>query len=345
MFTAGYWRQLYGIRRLLEGLVMQEVGTRLQARPAGPRDQGGDNVIFEPLAQATVMAISQQDYQFAIDIFHECFRLALEYENNAHCELHKGAMTFNVAIAYLRANDFPAAMHYFELAQHETRQTTGETGWGIYDSGLFQQNYWQILDLYEQDSPLPFYNDFWGVPFSSAAARQDWTNLSDHSKLLYIMLHAERISYRRLGPQRHMAVSESFGLSHWNLIADLARLLETELGHRRIMGNGLRSMITDGVNNSPVAGFKAAMNAIRAAHPVNNSCEFNTHFGNIRAIISGTTEPPGRRIAAAAYLAGVTRNQVQHHVDTGMIIFTDRAAAVFTAEVLLCLCRIDTWAR
>jgi hypothetical protein len=39
---------------------------------------------------------------------------------------------------------------------------------------------------------------------------------------------------------------------------------------------------------------------------------------------------------AAACLAGVTRNQVQHHVDKDMIIFKDREAAIFTADVLLC---------
>jgi hypothetical protein len=71
------------------------------------------------------MAISQKNYQFAIDLFHECFALVRGYEQQANSEIHKGAMTFNVAVAYLRANDFSAAMHYFELAQRETRATTG----------------------------------------------------------------------------------------------------------------------------------------------------------------------------------------------------------------------------
>jgi hypothetical protein len=208
--------------------------------------------------------------------------------------------------------------------------------------GQFQQNYWQILDLYEQQSPLPFYHDFWGVPFSAAAARQDWTNHSDHSKLLYIMLNAERISYRRLGPQPHMQVSESFSLAHWNLIADLARLLETELGHRGIAGPGLRAKVL-GMNPAGQPGFNAAITALRGAHHANNPADFNHHFPALRDIIANVAEPLVRRIAAAALLAGVTRNQVQHQVDTGMVIFTDRGAAVFVADVLLCLCRLNSW--
>lgn len=87
MFTAGYWRQLNGIRRLLERQVLQEVGDRLQARPGGPRDQAADNAVFEPLAEAMVIAIAQEDYQFAIEIFHECFRLARGYEDANQCEM------------------------------------------------------------------------------------------------------------------------------------------------------------------------------------------------------------------------------------------------------------------
>jgi len=341
------WQTIYGTQNVVRGRIVEEVRTRLEARGTGPRSQVPDNFVFEPLATASAIAIGRKDYGFAISLFHEGFAIAREFEENNRCETHKGAMAFNVAVAYLRANDFAAAMHYFQLAQIETQQTTSDMGWWIYESHLFQQNFWQILDLYEQQNPLPLYNTFWGVPFGSAAAKHDWTHLTDHSKLLYIIVNAERISFRRLSAQPHMAVSESFGLSYWNLIADLTRLLETEIRNRGIAGQGLQAQVLHHILNSPIAGFHGIVQgpgSLSAHHLVNSPVRFNAHFAAIRNIITNATETREKRIAAAAYLAGVARNQVQHQVETTMVIFHDRAAAIFTAQVLLCLCRLDAWA-
>ena len=345
MYTQGYWRQLDGIRRVLEGLVVQDVGERLSSRPPGPRDEGADNAIFELLTQATVAANKQGDFLFSINLFNECFGLALEYERQAGCEIHKGAMTFNVAMAYLRANDFSAAMHYLELAQQETRLTRGDDGWGIYEFGLFQHNFWRTLDLYEQKSPLTFYSDWWGTAFGSSAAQQDWASLSRHSRLLYIIVNAERISYSRLAPQSNWPISESFSLSYWNLIADLSRLLETELRERNMAEHGLRGGVLYDINSSPLSGFKAEVKALHDAEPVNNTTDYNQRFPAYRNAITDPARSRENRIAAAALFAGVTRNQVQHQVDKGMVIFTDRGAAIFTADVLLSMCCIDRWAK
>ena len=345
MSTEGYWRQLYGTRRVLEGVVIQDIGDRLSARSPGPRNEADDNAIFGSLTLATVRAIYQKDYLFAIDLFDLCFALVRQYEQQTNCEVHKGAMTFNVAVAYLRANDFSAAMHFFELAQQETRLTRGDDDWGIYETELFQQNFWNTLDVYEQEFPLRLYPDFWGTPFSATEARQDWSHLSEHSKLLYIMINAERISYCRLMPQPSWPRSESFSLSHWNLIADLSRLIETELGVRGMAARGLCSSVLSKVNNSPVAQFKNEVTALHAKLPVHNTNDYNAYFPRYYTAITDANRTRESRIAAAALLAGVTRNQVQHQVDTGMVIFTDRAAAIFTVDVLLSLCCLDRWAR
>ena len=343
MFAQGYWRQLFGVRRVLEGLVIQDIGERLSVRPPGPRDEASDNTIFGSLTDATVKAISQKDFPFAINLFEECFALARQYEQQARCEIHKGAMTFNVAVAYLRANDFAAAMHYLELAQQETRLTRGDDGWGIYSFELFQRNFWDILDSYEQESPLKLYADFWGTPFGAANAQVDWHRLSEHSKLLYIVVNAERISYQRLTPQPQWPISESFSLSYWNLIAALSRLIETELGKRGFNTAGLRGKVLQIGKHSPVAGFGSEVAALHAALRVEDVTDYNTHFPQYRTAIIDVSQTREKRIAAAALFAGVTRNQVQHQVDTGMIIFTDREAATFTADVLLSLCCLDGW--
>jgi hypothetical protein len=338
------WQVLYGVQGHLAQQVVQDVTANLIARPPGPRNQVADDAVFAPLATASAIAVARQDYQFAIRLFAACYPLALAYELQHNCEIHKGAMTFNVGIAHLRAHDFPAAMHYFELAQHETQLTTGNFNWGVYQMGLFQQSYWNVLDLHNQHAPLALYQAFWGVPFGGAAAQADWGTLSDHTKLLYIILNAERVGLRRLTPQPGWPVSESFGLSSWNLIADLARLLETELGQKGMNQQGLRAKVLHGVNNSPVNNFKAEVTALHGQLGVDTTAEFILHFPAYRARISDHALPTHQRIAAAALFAGVIRNQVQHSVNKSLAIFNDRAAAAFTADALLCLCRHTSWA-
>jgi hypothetical protein len=39
MFTAGYWRQLYGIQNVLEGLIIQDVGERAEMGMTGVPDE------------------------------------------------------------------------------------------------------------------------------------------------------------------------------------------------------------------------------------------------------------------------------------------------------------------
>ncbi len=345
MITKGYWQQIYGAKSIVSGFVIQNVAGNLAARPAGPRHQANDNAIFEELAAATMIAISRQDYQFAITLFHDCYAIALKYEQENNCQVHKGAMAFNVALAYLRANDFPSAMHYFELAQVETQLTTGNVDWGVYESDIFQSNFWQVVDLYQNESPLTLYADLWLVPFDSVQARADWTAFQPQSKLLYLISNAERIDCRRLKAIPGLPVSQSFGLTHWSLISNLCRLIETELIAKNIPGMGLRAKVLNGIVNahSPIATFHADVTNLHNSNPVNSPTDFTNEFNAIRTAITDNAAPRERRIAAAAYLAAVTRNQVQHQVADTMVIFTDRPAAAFTVDALLCLCRIGGW--
>lgn len=48
-----------------------------------------------------MIAISLQDYQFAITLFHDCYAIALQCEQENNCQVHKGAMAFTVALACL----------------------------------------------------------------------------------------------------------------------------------------------------------------------------------------------------------------------------------------------------
>jgi len=346
MITREYWQQIYGAKYIVSGLVIQNVAGNLAERPAGPRNQANDNAIFVELAAATMILISREDYLFAINLFHECYAIVLKYEQDNNCQVHKGAIAFNVALAYLRANDFPSAMHYFELAQVETRLTTGEIDWGVYESDIFQSNFWRAVDLYQNQSPLTLFADLFQVPFDSVQARADWTALQPQSKLLYLISNAERIDCRRLRAIPGLPFSQSFGLTHWSLISNLCRLIETELIAKNISGMGLRAKVLYGIvdAHSPIATFNADVTKLHKNNPVDHPTDFNNEFNAIRNAINDNSAPREQRIAAAAYLAAVTRNQVQHQVAVTMVIFTDPAAATFTVDTLLCLCRIGGWA-
>ena len=63
----------------------------------------------------------------------------------------------------------------------------------------------------------------------------------------------------------------------------------------------------------------------------------------VRAVVDDPAETRKQKIAAAAYLVGATRNQVQHQVDTTMVIVTVRSAAVFTPAAPLSLRRLNLW--
>ncbi len=345
MSAASPWDQLYGNRELIKQSLFRAIQSGLEARPPGPRNQVPDDAIFAPLANFTQICFNCGDWQLPIELFEGCFSLALEYEAKNACEVHKGAMTFNVGIAYFQASDFPAAMHHFELAQIETAQTTGVASWEVFTDDLFKKNFWDNLDRFQGRHPLLHFKTFWDVDFGSVEAIKDFKKLSVNSKLNYIMVNAERMGFYlpRLKAIPHWNGAESVGLSYWNLIADLCRLLETELTERGITNEGLNSKVLSGLSRSPLPGFGSYVNSLHGVHPIKNWRDFNLHFPCLKSLICDATLPKERRIMTAAYLAGATRNQVQHGVEKQMLIFKDRGDAAFTADVFLALCRWDGW--
>ena len=104
-----------GVRLMTEDAVREA----LSSRPRNDRNQAADNQIVGPLSTAINFAIAQGDFRLAAEVFRENYAQILAYEQLAPpCEMHKGALAFDVARAYLRGWDFFAAMHYFELAEH-----------------------------------------------------------------------------------------------------------------------------------------------------------------------------------------------------------------------------------
>ncbi len=338
------WHELIAARDAILGRTVQIVRDAIGRRPPGPRHEGNDNAIFGELTNNTVIAIGESEYRVAISMFHPCYEAALDYEAREGCQIHKGAPCFNVGVAYLRAYNFAAAMHYFELAQRESREASGDPGWDVYQNDLFERNFWNTIDASAEQYPLAIYEELWRTPFNKAAAMADWDGLTGHSKILYIMANARRVRYRQLAERSRWDGSDSLALVYWTLAADLARLLETELKRRTGDNRTLFPVLADNFHRTPLGDLSTDFVNLHDAYGVSDPASYNAAFPPIRTAIQDASRPRRERVSNSIYLHYATRNQVAHQVDIGMELFTAPASTRFTSDVLLSLCRLRDWA-
>jgi len=316
--------------------------TRLAQRGNGPPDRYLDDKLTEVAVWTINELLDARDSELAARIFRECLQSLREFEASCGCLVHKSDLVFFGAWTCLQGEDFAAAFYYLELLEFEHQRTARQTAWHQDVGSLMHAVIWNELELFETRK-LTLFKDLWGVDFRRDEAANDWKALSDKSKTLYMVLLAQWLSYQRLKPLPDGTESKSFGLAYWRLIADLCRLLETEIRSRGFQGKGLNDFVTRKIRG-PVQNFHNRVQSL-IRFSIKTPTQFNTHFPSLRAIIENQSRNENweDRIAAAAYLAGVTRNQVQHQVENSMIIFGDRNAAIFVADVLICLCRLNRW--
>lgn len=331
-------------RELIRQQTLTEVAAKLAARQDGPRNPALDDGVFTPLANSTVIALSLQDYMLAVLMFADCYEAALDHERVSGQALHKGAPAFNVAVVHLRMWDFDAAMHYFELSQEETRLSYGQPNMSIYEHGLFKKDYWETMELALQADLNGPYQELWASTFNRAAAKADWKGLTDDSKLLFIFALARRIRARQIARRSNWEHSSSISLTYWNLIADLARLLETETKVKSTAPGQLYAMLTQGFKAVGIGDLSALIASLHNTHKVNDTASFNAAFPTIRTEILDKVKPSQHRISHAVYLFYASRNQVAHKVDSEMVLYSDVEAAKFTADVLFSLCHLSGWA-
>ena len=228
------WQDLINARNVLIEQTVQHTKAAINNRPVGVRNEAADNLIFHGLGAQMMTALYWREFRLAILMFDECYAEALAYEARHGCEMHKGAPCFNVGLAYLQCQDTVAAMHYFELAQQESRKTSGDNNWDIFLNEPFEANYWNGLDKLSARYPNQIYKELWVKPFDKTEAMADWRNLTEHSRLLYIMANAQRMRYRLLAEGFGWDGSQDMALVYWTLAADLGRLVENrvETHHR-----------------------------------------------------------------------------------------------------------------
>jgi hypothetical protein len=343
------------------GQTLQAIDTQLSQRGKADRHQGNDNALFSPVSTAVFEAHKAGEIQLAIWLSEAAYKMAQDYETKTGGQIHKGAITFDLALMYLAIDDFVTAMRYFEIAEAETRATETDADptktpstFALFRSGLFEQNFWARIDREAKAFPVGGYKELWGIEFDKAAAKDDWEKLSDNSKLLYVITVAQRMRYRQLAKEASWDGATSLHLAHWNLSADLGRVVETELKLKKKCpppkSAATKPISTLGAlleqcfayTTKPVDLSKLQRDLHAITHKVSDSATFDVAFSNIRNEIEhgGTWDD---RIANAVYLMRATRNQVAHSVDDSMVLFKDPKAAKFTVDVLLSLCRIDGW--
>ena len=334
----------------------------LANRPRSGRDQGVDNPILAPLSTSINQAILQGDFRLAATIFRENYAHILKYEEQIPpCEVHKGALAFDVARAYLQGWDFFAAMHYFELVQYETVKTTNDSNFSIYTFDLFERNFWDAVQIDTVAHPIPIYNEFWQKPYNKQSSLDDYAEMSRDSKLAYIIASAERVRLQNISDHSAWEGSDAIRLGYWTLAADLARLLEVEAKrrYRNAAGAGAPDSITivpcleGGFTNTAFGNISDEMqNVIRPMFPrqpphgqltPTPAQLYETHFDNILARIRNNALSRKDRICTALYLLGFTRNQVAHKIDKNSKLFQQLADAKFLVDLFLTLCRTKEW--
>lgn len=111
------WKQLRKARHTIQVATENDLQLSLLDRPDGGRDQAADNKFLAPLSDTINRAIELGDYRLAAATFRDGYAVVSDYEVSKGDEIHKGAITFDIARAYLQSWDFYAAMHYFEFSE------------------------------------------------------------------------------------------------------------------------------------------------------------------------------------------------------------------------------------
>lgn len=338
------------------GQTLRAIDTQLIQRGKAGRHQVNDNTLFGPISTAVKEAHDAGEIQLAISLSEAAYKMAQAYETKTGGEIHKGAIIFDLALMHLAIDDFASAMRYFEIAEAETRATEtaaepakAPSTFTLFRFGLFEQGFWDRIDGKAKKYPVEGYKELWGVDFDKTAAKDDWDKLSDNSKLLYIITVAQRMRYRELAEETGWDGASSLHLAHWNLSADLGRVVETELKRKKqcpagSSANTLGALLEQCFKHTtkPENLSKLQIDLHGKTHKVSDSKTFDTASPNIKkAIEHGATWDD--RIANAVYLLRATRNQVAHSVDDSMVLFKDPKAATFTVDVLLSLCRVEGW--
>jgi|GEM_PF-2394142 len=338
------WRELAGNRGLIRDRTVQDVLRNLRARPDGPRNQATDDEILSPLADTTALAIGVGDVALAREVFRRTLPLLREHEQRNTSEIHKGAAFFNVGVAHLTSFDFIAAMQFFEMAQEETRLTTGSEDYSVYEDELFERNFWDAVDQELAERPLRFYPKLWGRQLDMKQVVADWCSLSNDTKLGCILCWGAWIRIARLEGMTGADHTLSLGYARWGLVSDLTILLETEIRRHSSVDGTLGKMLFQGFRCTQFGDLSRRAEELHERHVVRDQEAFEETLpvllSNIESAVSTTDA-----LATALYLLYICRNQVNHRIDFGMTYHADPGISHDAVQTLFSLLGVSEWAK
>lgn len=357
------WKQLRKARHTIQVATENDLQLSLLDRPDGGRDQAADNKFLAPLSDTINRAIELGDYRLAAATFRDGYAVVSDYEVSKGDEIHKGAITFDIARAYLQSWDFYAAMHYFEFSEFETRKTTGDSNFNIYSFDLFEKNFWDTFNYGTDAYPNDAYKALWGIDYDKSAAMADYGNLSSDSRLAYVIACSMRLRLQHVEAHSKWNGSNALRLGYWTIAADLARMLEVEANRTQAkpVGGGLPTRKTivpcleEGFRNTAFGDLSNEMrNVIRVMFPRKHHTDpaptgcmpedyYEAAFDPILASIKDTTRSQPDRLAHSLYLLGFTRNQVAHRIDSSTRLFQQLNDAKYLVDLFIALCRINEW--
>lgn len=355
----GIWGGIGVLRHAAELVTGEQLADALKQRAPTGRNEGADNLVVAPLSAAINASISNADFTLAARVFRENYARVIQYEKDHGCQVHKGALAFDVGRAYLQAWDFFAAMHYFELAQHETRETRNDQTFSVYDFTLFEKNFWDAVQVNTASHPILIYQELWGIPYDKQSAYEDYSKLSQDSKLAYVIASAVRVRLQNISDHSGWEGSDALRLGYWSLAADLARLLEVEAKRRFKTASGagpqdtLLACLEQGFHNTAYGDISKEIQVeipktfprktpVGASTPTSTQL-YETHFDNMLARVHNSAVTKQDRLCTALYLLGFTRNQVAHKIDKGSKLFNQLGDAKKLVDLFIALCRTDEW--
>lgn len=337
------FEHIHGNKSIIIDGCASAVHAAIGARPAGPRDQASDDLIFSRHAELTRHALALGLPSMPREAFRRIIGKVRHYEKTTGSSLHKGALFFNTAIASLACFDCNAAFHYFELAQEETRLTIGHPDWSLFRSDIFVRHFWSGIseELAKQPPPMQINESLWGSPLSGERARDDWERLTDDTKLAMLFCWFQWVSVQRL--QAEHAESASLAHNRWALVADLCVLLETEARQRTGIDQTLHRILHDGYHATPIGDLSRVFQAAHTTHHVCDRETLEAALPVLLTVVYNSAETLDTRLGNALYLLRICRNHVQHRIEPGMAYHADPGTATEVIELLFALCCVGGW--
>jgi len=331
-------KRIASIHRALMQQMETALTFNLAARGAGGRDQAGDNDVLVPANFEMTLGLTFGYFTHVLDVFESAWTTVMAFQAAHNCELHKGSIAFNAAVAHLRRNDFSAALHLLELAEHEDQETQQNPAARIWNHALLDEHFWDLVAASWTTWPLTAYASLWQRQCTIADLKATFTFLSSPRHLHFLVVIAQRTHYRRLASTADWPDSISLALNTNGLIVDLCVLLEDQLKARLNPPTGLlKYLLKDTLHQTNFGDVSTRVATLLGTYPISNVATFNQHYPALRLVVDNANQSEFERLCHALVILYGARNQVAHTLDPTLVTTSSQSEAWWAVDLLLAL--------